>query len=68
MERVITYVIRFIPMWLVILAFYTVGGLVVGLVGCTIAMLSGGTLSFVMSAIVGSIAGGLLGIWAVIER
>jgi len=68
MQRLITFLLRSVPMWLVVLIFYGVGGLIAGFAGSVANMVMGGTASILTFTIGGGIGGLLLGIWVVLTR
>ena len=69
MQHFVDSIIRFIPMWLVILVCYLLGGSIVGLAGFGVNILMGASPTlFPLFVMVGAIAGLLQGIWALVDR
>lgn len=69
MRHFIDSIIRVIPMWVVILVCYLLGGTIVGLAGFGVKILMGAPSSlFPLFVAIGAVAGLLLGIWALIDR
>ena len=55
-------------MWLFILTVHIVGGMVVVLGGYLVSWLYGARSSLFMWLVIGGIMGGILGVWAILER
>jgi|GEM_PF-2037530 len=68
MQRFWTAIMRSIPLWVIILIFYSLGGLAVGLGAYIVGILLNNSLSLPFFAGIGCVVGLVLGIWVVIER
>jgi hypothetical protein len=69
MQRLIDLIIRSVPIKVVVLGFYILGGLAIGLAGYIVnAMIFESAWSISMFVGIGGVIGLVMGIWAIIEN
>lgn len=67
MKQFLGFIISAIPPWLVILFFYLIGGLAIGIAGYVALALTGGG-SLLVCVVVGVAVGLAFGVWALLRR